>query len=128
MIYDNITTNLKELRETGQQIITPDYCITFNPYTDTFSLDVPEHRKCIILSADQLEKDFIWSGDGMYPVEVSFNGDYDIVWEELKPFINGVNIELIPTSFEVDGNEYIWFDDFENGYTPILREDIRIKD
>lgn len=127
MNYDDIITNLKELRETGQQIITPNYCITFNPYTDAFSLDVPDQKKFMIISADQFEQDFIWSGEGIYPVEVNFNGDYDAVWEELKPFINGVNIELIPTSFVKDGKEYIWFEEPDNGYTPILREDIKIK-
>ena len=82
----------------------------------------------MLLSADQLEEDFVWNGGGIFPVEVSFNGDYDVVWEELKPFINGVSVELIPTSFINDGKEYIWFEDPDNGYTPILREDIKIKE
>lgn len=126
MNYDNIITSLKELRESGQQIITPNYCITFNPFTDTFSLDVPDHKKYLILSADELTEEYIWNGDGIYPFEISFKGDYDVVWEGLKPFINGVNTQLIPTSFINDGKEYIWFEDPDNGYLPICRDDIKI--
>ena len=42
---DDILNRLKMLREQGQQIISPLFSVMYNPYTDTFFLDVPEDKK-----------------------------------------------------------------------------------
>lgn len=103
----DITERLKNLREFGQEIITPQYYISFNPYSDSFLLDVPDHKKSIVLKALELEDEFVWICDGVYPVEVQFAGDYNKVWKEFEPFINGACVNLIPTNFEKEGKEYI---------------------
>ena len=40
----DIANRLKLLREEGHQIISPTFTILYNPYTDTFLLDVPEDK------------------------------------------------------------------------------------
>lgn len=122
----DITEQLKNLREVGQEIITPQYYISFNPYSDSFFLDVPDHKKSIVLKALELDDEFVWVCDGVYPVEVQFTGDYNKVWKEFEPFMNGACVNLIPTNFEKEGKEYIWFEDPENGYSPICRDEIKI--
>ena len=47
----DIANRLKLLREEGQQIISPTFTIVYNPYTDTFLLDVPEDKKDLALRA-----------------------------------------------------------------------------
>ena len=68
---------------------------------------MPDHKKSIVLKALELEDEFVWICDGVYPVEVQFAGDYNKVWKEFEPFINGACVNLIPTNFEKEGKEYI---------------------
>ena len=81
----DISNRLKLLREEGQQIISPTFTIVYNPYTDTFLLDVPEDKKDLALRAEELEDTYYWDCSGLYPVQVKFNGDYSDVWSDLQP-------------------------------------------
>ena len=45
----DIANRLKLLREEGHQIISSTFTISYNPYTDTFLMDVPEDKKDLAL-------------------------------------------------------------------------------
>ena len=77
----DIVNRLKLLREEGHQIISPTFTILYNPYIDTFLLDVPEDKKDLVLKAEELEDTYYWDCSGLYPVQVKFNGDYSDVWK-----------------------------------------------
>ena len=79
----DIANRLKLLREEGHQIISPTFTILYNPYIDTFLLDVPEDKKDFALKTEELEDIYYWDCSGLYPVQVKFNGDYSDVWKEL---------------------------------------------
>ena len=103
----DIANRLKLLREEGRQIISPTFTILYNPYIDTFLLDVPEDKKDLVLKAEELEDIYYWDCSGLYPVQVKFNGNYSDVWKELQPYAEGATIDLIPTGYIEDGQEYI---------------------
>ena len=122
----DIANRLKLLREEGQQIISPTFTIVYNPYTDTFLLDVPEDKKDLALKAEELEDIYYWDCSGLYPVQVKFNGNYSDVWKELQPYAEGATIDLIPTGYIEDGQEYIWLEHYENGCTPVNKNNLEV--
>ena len=47
---NDMVNALKSLREEGKMIITPNFYVSYNPFTDTFLVDVPDDRKSIWLA------------------------------------------------------------------------------
>ena len=123
---DDIVNRLKLLREQGQQIITPLFSVMYNPYIDTFILDVPEDKKELGLTAEGIEDLFYWDSSTMYPKMVKFNGNYEDVWKELQIYANGASTELIPTAYIEGGVEYIWVEHSEMGCIPIDKTKLQI--
>ena len=122
----DIANRLKLLREEGHQIISPNFTILYNPYIDTFLLDVPEDKKDLALKAEELEDIYYWDCSGLYPVRVKFNGDYSDVWNELQPYAAGATIDLIPTGYVENGQEYVWLEHYENGYIPVSKNNLEV--
>ena len=111
---------LDRLRNEGIQVITPDYVITHNPFTDEFSLDVPENRKEITIKTDINDNLYQWNASTLYPVKVKFK-DYNQVKCELEPYIMGATLSLLP-SYTEEGREYVWFDDSEQGEITVCKD------
>ena len=122
----DIANRLRLLREEGQQIVSPTFTVSYNPYTDTFLMDVPEDKKDLALSAEELEDMYYWDCSGMYPVQVQFNGDYGNVWTEFQPYAEGATIDLLPTGFVENGQEYVWLEHYENGCIPVSKNNLEI--
>lgn len=125
---DDIVNRLKLLREQGQQIITPLFSVMYNPYIDTFILDVPEDKKELVLTAEGIEDLFYWDSSTMYPKMVKFNGNYEDVWKELQVYTDGATIDLIPTGYVEDGKEYIWVENYEKGQIALRKDKLQIID
>lgn len=68
---------LKSLREEGRMIITPNYFVSYNPFTDTFLVDVPKEKKSIWLTHPSAEQYYDWNAEGYYPAEIDASQDYD---------------------------------------------------
>lgn len=117
---------LDRLRKEGKQVITPDYVVTYNPFCDEFSLDVPEHKKEIAIRIVGNEKIYQWNASSLYPVTVNFNGDYNEVKSELEPYIEGASLSLLPTSYVENGSEYVWLEDSEFGEIAVRKDDMII--
>lgn len=111
---------LDRLRNEGIQVITPDYVITHNPFTDEFSLDVPENRKEITIKTDINDNLYQWNASIIYHVKVKFK-DYNQVKCELEPYIMGATLSLLP-SYTEEGREYVWFDDSEQGEITVCKD------
>lgn len=122
----DIVNRLKLLREEGQQVVSPTFTIVHNPYTDTFLLDVPEEKKDLTLTSEELEDTYYWDCSGLYPVQVKFNGDYSDVWNELQPYAEGATIDLLPTGYIEDEQEYVWLEHFEKGQIAIEKNKLQI--
>ena len=122
----DIVNRLKLLREEGQQVVSPTFTIVHNPYTDTFLLDVPEEKKDLTLTSEELEDTYYWDCSGLYPVQVKFNGDYYDVWNELQPYAEGATIDLLPTGYIEDEQEYVWLEHFEKGQIAIEKNKLQI--
>ena len=120
---DKITDRLQELKETGKMVITPNFVISYNPFKDTFIMDVPDNTKCIWLNIPQSESAFSWDVSCMYPVEVKAEKDYSSTWKILEPYTHGATIDLLPT-FTDDEQEYVWFDVEEKGMVAVLKNTI----
>ena len=123
---DDILNRLKMLREQGQQIISPLFSVMYNPYTDTFFLDVPEDKKELAFEADGIEDIFQWDYSNVYPVRVKFKGNYENVWKELQPYAEGVTIDLLPIGYVENGKEYIWVEHSDDGCIPIEKSKLQI--
>lgn len=122
----DIVNRLKLLREEGKQVVSPTFTIVYNPYTDTFLLDVPEEKKDLTLTSEELEDTYYWDCSGLYPVQVKFNGDYSDVWNELQPYAEGATIDLLPTGYIEDEQEYVWLEHFEKGQIAIEKNKLQI--
>ena len=122
----DIVNRLKLLREEGQQVVSPTFTIVYNPYTDTFLLDVPEEKKDLALMSEELEDTYYWDCSGLYPVQVKFNDDYSDVWNELQPYAEGATIDLLPTGYIEDEQEYVWLEHFEKGQIAIEKNKLQI--
>ena len=122
----DIANRLKLLREEGHQIISPTFTILYNPYIDTFLLDVPEDMKELALRSEELEDTYYWDCSGLYPTQVKFNGDYSNVWNELEPYAEGATIDLLPTGFVENGQEYVWLEHYENGCIPVSKNNLEV--
>lgn len=123
---DDILNRLKMLREQGQQIISPIFSVMYNPYTDTFFLDIPEDKKELAFIVEGYEDIFQWDYTNAYPVKAKFNGNYDDVWKDLQIYANGASTELIPTAYIEGGVEYIWVEHSEMGCIPIDKTKLQI--
>lgn len=122
----DILHRLKLLREEGHQIISPTFTISYNPYTDTFFMDIPEDMKELALRSEELEDTYYWDCSGLYPIQVKFNGDYSNVWNELEPYAEGATIDLVPTGFVENGQEYVWLEHYENGCIPVSKNNLEV--
>lgn len=122
----DIANRLKLLREEGRQIISPTFTILYNPYIDTFLLDVPEDMKELALRSEELEDTYYWDCSGLYPIQAKFNGDYSNVWNELEPYAEGATIDLLPTGFVENGQEYVWLEHYENGCIPVSKNNLEV--
>ena len=125
---DDIVNRLKLLREQGQQIITPLFSVMYNPYIDTFILDVPEDKKELELTAEGIEDLFYWDSSTLYPKMVKFNGNYEDVWKELQVYTDSATIDLIQTGYVEDGKEYIWVENYEKGHISLRKDKLQIID
>lgn len=118
---------LRQLKENGRIITTPDYTVLYNCFADTFILDIPEDRK-ILWFQIKGEEDlgtYRWDLRAAYPT--SFNAyecDFDAIEKEMEPYIHGATPDLIPSAYEVLGDDYIWIDKDDNGPSPIKRTQI----
>lgn len=119
-----IVDRLRKLREEGQVIMTPNFCITYNPFRDVFILDVPDDKKVLKLAIPQTENVYYWDAMGIYPVEVAA-ANYEMAWDDMKPYIRGATIDMIP-SFMDGGEEYIWFIDEDESYPVKVSEIIEL--
>lgn len=122
----DIANRLKLLREEGHQIISPTFTISYNPYTDAFLMDVPEDMKFTSIAVQGETDVYNWDCSALYPIEVCFDGDYNTVWNELQSYINGATIDLLPTSYIKDGQEYIWIDNENTGCFAVRKSDLKI--
>ena len=121
----DIVNRLKLLREEGHQIISPTFTISYNPYTDTFLMDVPEDKKDLALTSEEIEDTYYWDCSGLYPVQVKFNDDYSDVWNALQPYVEGATINLLPTGYIEDEQEYVWLEHFEKGQIAIEKNKLQ---
>lgn len=124
--FNDIVNRLRSLREEGQQIVTPMFTVMYNPHSDTFIMDIPEEKKQLALKSEEFEDVFFWDCSGMYPVSVKFNGDYDIVWQKLSAYAEGAQLNMLPASFIYNNKEYVWLEDYENGYLPVEKDKLQI--
>ena len=124
----NNSDKLKVLKEKGKMIITPDYMIYYNPFSDTICLDIPDEKKVVSFFAVHelcIGERFYYDMTGMYPYSVKTEGKtYDKIWSELEPYLNGASTKLIPTDYTNGGEEYIWVSTDENGLIPLSRREI----
>lgn len=123
---NDIVSRLKLLREKGQQIVSPIFTIMHNPYLDAFLLDVPDDTKHITLRSEELEDVYFWDCSGIYPIRSKFNGDYNNVWKELRPYAEGATIDLLPNGYIEDGKEYVWLEHYEKGQIAIEKNKLQI--
>ena len=129
----NNSDKLKALKEKGKMVITPDYMIYYNPFTDTFNLDVPEEKKAVSFFAVNelcIGETFTYDVTGMYPYSVDAEGKtYEEIWTEFEPYLQGASTKLIPTSYVSGKEEFIWVTTEERGLIPLSRSSIiQIKD
>ncbi|MBR6938793.1 MAG: hypothetical protein IKH63_14630 [Prevotella sp.] len=121
----NSVDKLKALKEKGKMIITPEYMIYYNPFTDAFCLDVPDKKKMVSFFAVHelcIGERFYYDMAGMYPYSAKTEGKtYEEIWKELEPYLNGATTKLIPTSYTSGCDEYIWVTTDENGLIPLSR-------
>lgn len=124
----NYSDKLKALKEKGKMVITPDYMIYYNPFTDTFYLDVPEEKKAVSFFAVNklcIGETFTYDMTGMYPYSVEAEGKtYEEIFQELEPYLKGASTKLIPTDYTDGMTEYIWVTTEENGLVPLSRNEI----
>ena len=123
---DDMINRLRRLREEGLQVTSPAFTVMYNPHSETFLMDVPENKKQLALKSDELEDVFFWDCTGIYPVSVKFNGDYDCVWNKLAPYTEGATLGLLPCSFIENNIEYVWLEEFKNGYISIEKNKLQI--
>lgn len=116
---------LKSLREEGRMIITPNYYVSYNPFTDTFIVDVPKDKKRIWLAHPTSEQNYDWNAEGYYPAEIDANQDYEKAWKEIEQYIDGATIDMLPT-FTQNGKEYVWFNNVDDGEEAVLKDSITI--
>ena len=116
---------LKALREEGKMIITPHYCISYNPFRDVFLVDVPDEAKHIWLTFPSAHDYYLYDAERMFPIEVEAEQDYEKAWEEIELYTQGATIDNLP-SFTKDGKEYVWFDGEEYGVEAVVKETITI--
>lgn len=125
-MVNDIVNRLRLLREEGKQIVSPMFTIMLNPYTDTFLMDVPDDRKTLTLQSQELEDIYYWDCSMMYPVSATFNGDYSEAWNELQVYADGATIELLPTGYVENGQEYVWLEHYENGCLPVSKNNLKV--
>ena len=81
----------------------------YNPFTDTFYLDVPENKKTVSFFAVNLAcigETFTYDMSGMCPYSVQAGGKtYDEIWKVFEPYINGASTKMIPTDYKEGHNE-----------------------
>lgn len=122
-VMDRIIERLKRLREEGQMIITPDFCISYNPYKDVFVVEVPEDMKFIELTHSGSRQTYYWTVSGMYPYEADASKTIEAAWTEIEPYTHGATIDMLPT-FTQDGKEFVWFDEEDGDAEAVLKETI----
>ena len=124
----DISDKLKALKEKGKMIVTPDYIIYYNPFIDTFFLDVPEEKKVVAFFAVHelcTGERFYYDLTGTYPYPVNGEGKtYQEIWTEFEPYLQGASTKLIPTSYVSGKEEFIWVTTEEHGLIPLSRSSI----
>lgn len=119
---------LRVLKRDGVMVRTENYIIYYNPFTDTFLLDVPEDKKILeffIFDPKYSTRTYLWDISGMYPYSVEADDkSYEQIWKELEPYSKGALTKMIPTCFKEGMDEYIMVDTDEDGPIPIKRSDI----
>ena len=119
---------LRKLKKDGVMVRTDDYIISYNPFTDTYVLDVPEDKKILeffIFDPKYSTRTYQWDMSGMYPYPVEADDkSYEQIWKELEPYSKGALTKMIPASFKEGMDEYVMVDTDEDGLIPIKRSDI----
>ena len=116
---------LRALRENGKIISTPNFIIMYNGFTDRFILDVPDDKKLLRLSIPHVDNEtFIFDASGYYPYEVDAE-NYSMAWKDMKPFIHGATLDMMP-SFVLNGKEIFIFDHDELGEIYVALDEITI--
>ena len=115
---------LKRLKERGEEIITPSFAITYNPFKDVFIVDVPDDRKYLWFTVPNQKETLCYDMSGLYPVEVA-SSNYQMAMDEIQMYSLGATKQMIPT-FNKNGEEYMWFETDEEGMMAVPLRDIRI--
>ena len=121
---EKILERLKGLKERGEEIITPSFVITYNPFKDVFVVDVPDDKKYLWFTAPKHKGTLCYDMSGFYPVEVA-SSNYQMAMDEIKMYSLGATKEMIPT-FNKNGEEHMWLETDEEGMMAVPLRDIRI--
>jgi len=120
--------DLRRLKKDGVMVRTEDFVIMYNPFTDTFIMDVPEDKKILeffIFDPKYSSRTYQWDMTGVYPYSVEAEGmTYEDIWKALEPYSKGAQTKLIPASYRSGMDDYIWINSDEDGLIAVKRSDI----